>query len=150
MPTLESLIDTTSETFCERREQQLAALAKVRTLEQAVIANSSSKAAKFAKRGQLLPRERVMRLLDPGAPFIELSTLAGCGMHDDNGKTSVSGGNNISGIGYVSGVRCMIGASDSAIKGGSIPPMGLRKSLRAQEIALQNRLPLITLAESAG
>ncbi len=150
MPILESTIDPHSESFCQHREQQLAALAEIRALERAVVQNSASKAAKFAKRGQLLPRERLMRLLDPGAPFVELSTLAGCGMHDDNGKQSVSGGNNISGIGYVSGVRCMVGASDSAIKGGSIPPMGLRKSLRAQEIALENKLPLITLAESAG
>lgn len=150
MPILESNIDVQSQTFCEQREAQLAALAEIRKHERAVVQNSASKAAKFAKRGQLLPRERLARLLDPGAPFIELSSLAGFGMHDDNGKQSVSGGNNISGIGYVSGIRCVVGASDSAIKGGSIPPMGLRKSLRAQQIALENKLPLITLAESAG
>jgi hypothetical protein len=84
-------------------------------------------AEKFAKRGQLLPRDRVARLLDRGAPFLELSTLAGYQMHDDDGRSDAAGGGNISGIGFVSGVRCMVGASDSAIKGGAIAPMGLQE-----------------------
>ena len=71
-------------------------------------------------------------------------------MHDDDGKKNIAGGGNIIGIGYVSGVRCLITASDAAIKGGSISPMGLKKSLRAHEIALQNRLPIVSLVESGG
>ena len=90
------------------------------------------------------------RLLDPGAPFLEIATLASCQMHDDDGKRNIAGGNNVVGIGYVSGVRCLITASDAAIKGGSISPMGL-KSFRAHEIALgETKLPIISLVESGG
>jgi geranyl-CoA carboxylase beta subunit len=89
-------------------------------------------------------------LLDPGSPFLELSTLAGYKMHDDNGRKDTLGGGNITGIGFVSGVRCLVSANDSAIKGGSIAPMGLQKSLRAQTIAMENKLPCIGLVESGG
>jgi len=150
MPVLASQIDTTADAFTANRYAQLALLAEFRAAEQRVRDNSNRQAAKFAKRGQLLPRERIARLLDRGRPFLELSTLAGYKMHDDDGGSDAAGGGNISGIGYVSGVRCIVGASDSAIKGGSIAPMGLKKSLRTQEIALQNKLPLVSLIESAG
>ena len=150
MPVIVSKVDTTADTYKANREAQLALVAEFRAVEQRVRDNSSRQAEKFAKRGQLLPRDRIARLLDRGAPFIELSTLAGYQMHDDDGRSDVAGGGNISGIGYVSGVRCMVGASDSAIKGGAIAPMGLKKSLRAQEIAIQQKLPAITLVESAG
>jgi geranyl-CoA carboxylase beta subunit len=150
MPVLASKIDTSADAFKANRDAQLALLAEFRAAEQRVRDNSNRQASKFAKRGQLLPRERVARLLDRGAPFLELSTLAGYQMHDDDGGSDAAGGGGISGIGYVSGVRCIIGASDSAIKGGSIAPMGLKKSLRAQEIALENKLPQISLIESAG
>jgi len=150
MPVLVSKVDTTADTYKANREAQLALVAEFRAAEQRVRDNSSRQAEKFAKRGQLLPRDRIARLLDRGAPFLELSTLAGYQMHDDDGRSDASGGGNISGIGYVSGVRCMVGASDSAIKGGSVAPMGLKKSLRAQEIAIQQKLPAITLVESAG
>ena len=150
MPVLATKVDTRSDTYKANREAQLALIDEFRAAEQRVRDNSGRQAEKFAKRGQLLPRDRVNRLLDRGAPFLELATLAGYKMHDDDGRSDAAGGGNISGIGFVAGVRCMIGCSDSAIKGGAIAPMGLRKSLRAQEIALQNKLPLITLVESAG
>jgi len=97
-----------------------------------------------------MPRDRVALLLDRGRPIIELCSLAGLGMHDDNGKNKIQGGNSFMGIGWVSGVRVLVYAHNSAIKGGAISPMGVKKALRAQEIALQNRLPMVTLAESAG
>ena len=150
MPVLATKVDPSSDTFKANREAQLALIAEFRAAEQRVRDNSNRQAEKFAKRGQLLPRDRVNRLLDRGAPFLELATLAGYKMHDDDGRADAAGGGNISGVGFVAGVRCLVGCSDSAIKGGAIAPMGLRKSLRAQEIALQNRLPLITLVESAG
>jgi len=150
MPVLASTLDPSADAFKANRDAQLALLAEFRAAEQRVRDNSNRQAAKFAKRGQLLPRERVARLLDRGRPFLELSTLAGHKMHDDDGGSDAAGGGNISGIGYVSGVRCIVGASDSAIKGGSIAPMGLKKSLRTQEIALQNKLPIVSLIESAG
>ena len=150
MPVLSSNIDTRSEAFAERRAQLLALVQQFRELEGKVRAHSAEAQGKYDKRGQLLPRERVDRLLDRGSPFLELSTLAGYKMHDDDGKRSISGGSCIIGIGFVQGRRCMVNASDSAIKGGAISPMGLRKALRAQEVALQSRLPCINLVESAG
>lgn len=150
MPVIESQADVRSETYENNRQQMLETIEAFRALEQAVRDASARKADKFEKRGQLLPRERIARLLDPGSPFLELSTLAGYKMHDDDGGKNIAGGGNIIGIGFVSGRRCLVTANDSAIKGGSISPMGLRKSLRAQEIALKNRLPVISLIESGG
>jgi geranyl-CoA carboxylase beta subunit len=150
MPALETRIDPRSEAFRRNREENLRLLAQVRSLEAAVRSQAESARERFERRGQLLPRERVGRLLDPGAPWLELSTLAGLGLHDDDGKESVTGGAAIAAIGHVAGVRCLVLADDSAIKGGAISPMGLRKRLRSQEIARRNRLPLINLVESAG
>ena len=149
MPVLTSAIDTSSDAFRANRAGMLAEVERVRALEQKVRERSNRAAEKFAKRGQLLPRERLARLLDPGAPFLELSSLAGLGLHDDDGESPLGGG-SVVGVGVVSGVRCLVLAHDSAIKGGSIHPMGLQKSLRAQEIALQNKLPAISLVESGG
>jgi len=150
MPVLQSGLDTRSGTFSANADAMTAKLAEVRQLEAAVRANSASKKATFDKRGQLLPRERVERLLDRGAPFLELSTLAGYKMHDDDGAKNIMGGGSIAGIGVVSGKRVLVSASDSGIKGGTIPPTGLKKSLRLQEIAEENKLPLIYLVESGG
>ena len=150
MPVIQSEIDTSSDSFAANRATMLERIEQFRTLEQRVRNTSNSKKEKFEKRGQLLPRERISLLLDKGAPFLQLSSLAGLGMHDDDGKTNVLGGGMIIGIGYVSGIRCMIKASDSAIKGGTIAPMGLEKNLRAQEIVLKNKLPVINLVESGG
>jgi geranyl-CoA carboxylase beta subunit len=115
-----------------------------------VIAESESKREKFEKRGQLLPRERVARLIDRGTPFLEFSRLAGLNMHDDDGKKSVLGGGSIIGIGTVSGKRCVISVNDSAVKGGTVAPMGLKKGLRGQQVAMENKLPVIALVESGG
>ncbi len=147
MPKLESRIDTTSDAFRQNRVDMLQLVAVFRALEAKVRASSNSKADLFKKRGQLLPRERLALLLDRGAPWLEMSTLAGFGMHDD--QDSPSGG-GIAGIGSVSGVRCMIAASDSAIKGGTSTPMAVKKSHRMQQIAMQNKLPTVRLVESGG
>ena len=150
MAILETKVLKSSPDFKSNREKMLQLLEECRDAEERVRKNSNSKRGKFEKRNQLLPRERLSLLLDRGAPFIEISSLAGYAMHDDDGKDDVCGGSSIIGIGYVSGVRCMVYVHDSAIKGGAIPPMGVKKALRAQEVALQNRLPMVTLAESAG
>jgi geranyl-CoA carboxylase beta subunit len=150
VPPLPTAIDPRSDAFVRNREENLRLLAGVRALESAVRRQGEAARERFARRGQLLPRERVGRLLDPGAPVLELSTLAGLGLHDDDGRSSVTGGASIVVIGQVAGARCLVLADDSAIKGGAISPMGLRKRLRAQEIARRNRLPLINLVESAG
>ncbi len=150
MPVLQSRLDPRSPTFRANAARMAERLAEVRALEARVVAESAAKAAKFEQRGQLLPRERVARLIDRGSQFLELSALAGLGMHDDDGRKSVQGGGSIVGIGVVAGKRVMVSASDSAIKGGTVAPMGLRQALRAQEIARENKLPLIYLVESGG
>ena len=150
MPILASTLDPSSEGFRANRAEMLRLIDEFRALEAKVRDTSNARQAAFAKRGQMLPRQRVALLLDRGAPFLELATLAGLGMHDDDGKENVFGGGLILGIGYVSGVRCLVSASDSAIKGGTVAPMGLKKSLRAQELAVKNKLPLVSLIESGG
>jgi geranyl-CoA carboxylase beta subunit len=150
MPILRSRLNPDAASFQANAERMREKLAHVRALEAQVREGSAAKRDKFDQRGQLLPRERVARLLDRGSPFLELSTLAGLGMHDDDGKKTVLGGGTIIGIGLVAGKRCLISASDSALKGGTISPMGLKKGLRAQEIARDNKLPLISLVESGG
>ncbi len=150
MPELKSKIDPRSAAFAANAEQMQAQLDEVRDLEARVRQASAAKKPKFDKRNQLLPRERLARLLDRGAPFVELSTLAGLSMHDDNGDKTILGGGAIAGIGIVSGKRCAVSASDSALKGGTIPPMGVKKALRLQEIAARHKLPMISLVESGG
>lgn len=150
MPALTSQLDPRSDAFTANAQRMQERLAEVQALQARVVAESESKRAKFEQRGQLLPRERVARLLDRGTPFLELSPLAGLGMHDDDGKKSVMGGGSIVGIGIVAGKRVLVSASDSAVKGGTVAPMGLKKALRAQELARENRLPLIALVESGG
>ena len=150
MPALSSRIDVHSAAFAANAERMSQRLAEVRALEAKVVAESSSKREKFEARGQLLPRERVARLIDRGSAFLELSPLAGLGMHDNDGRKSVQGGGSIVGIGIVAGKRVLVSASDSAVKGGTVAPMGLKKALRAQELARENKLPLIALVESGG
>src|SRR5438270_13306343 len=97
-------------------------------------------------RGKLLPRERVRALLDPGSPFLELSQLAAFGMYDDDAPCA----GLITGIGRVEGREVVIVANDATVKGGTYYPMTVKKHLRAQEIAAQNRLPCIYLVDSGG
>jgi 3-methylcrotonyl-CoA carboxylase beta subunit len=97
-------------------------------------------------RGKLLPRERVDRLLDPGAPFLECSALAAHGLYDDEAP----GAGIITGVGRVSGRECVIVANDATVKGGTYYPMTVKKHLRAQEIALHNHLPCLYLVDSGG
>jgi geranyl-CoA carboxylase beta subunit len=125
-------------------------LAQVRALEARTVAASAKAAPRFAKRGQLLPRERVGLLLDAGAPWLELSTLAGYLFDKPDPDLSVPGGGFVIGIGYVGGVRAMIVADDSGIDAGALQPYGLEKIQRAQAIALDQKLPFIHLIESAG
>jgi geranyl-CoA carboxylase beta subunit len=150
MPALRSPLDTRSPQYQANAQRMQERLAQVLALQAQVVQASNSKRDKFDQRQQLLPRERVARLLDRGSEFLELSPLAGLGMHDDDGTTTVMGGGSIVGIGVVAGKRVLVSASDSAIKGGTIAPMGLKKALRAQELAAQNKLPLISLVESGG
>ena len=149
MPVIHSEIDVHGEDFANNREAMLAAVDSFRQIERNCLNKAFEAKAKFEKRGQLLPRERLNLLLDPGAPFLELASLAGYKLHDDKDGTQAGGG-IISGIGYIAGVRCLVTASNSAIKGGTISPTGLKKTLRLQQIAFENKLPVVALTESGG
>jgi geranyl-CoA carboxylase beta subunit len=139
-----------SERARERSEAMLARVAQLRALEQRAADKSAQARPVFERRGQLLPRERVGLLLDPGQPFLPLCALAGYLQDTRDAQASTPGGGMIAGIGLVAGVRCMIVASDSGIDAGAIQAMGLDKILRLQDIALQNKLPFLHLVESAG
>jgi len=106
---------------------------------------------KHLSRGKLLPRDRVERLLDPGTPFLEIAPLAALGMYPEKGgQDAAPGAGMIAGIGRVAGVECLIVCNDATVKGGTYYPLTVKKHLRAQEIAAQNRLPCIYLVDSGG
>jgi geranyl-CoA carboxylase beta subunit len=150
MPAIQSKIDVASEAFLGNRERMLSLIDSFRKLEERTRQKSQTAKPLFDKRGQLLPRERIARLLDAGAPWLELSSLAGYCLDNPDPEKSVPGGGMISGIGYVGGVRAMVVASDSGIDAGAIQHMGREKLLRAQDLAMENRLPFVHLVESAG
>ena len=145
-------IDTRSEEYLANREAMLAAIAEVEELQRQVARGGGSgddekvarTLARHRSRGKLLPRERIALLLDRDAPFLELSPLAGYDSDDALGAGMVTG------IGTVSGVECVIAANDPTVKGGAQSPASVQKGLRAMEIARVNRLPLVSLTESAG
>src|SRR5690349_24664823 len=149
MPVIESQVDRNSGEFRKNRERMLAALQEFRDAEASVQATSEKSRERFRKRKQLMPRERIALLLDRGAPFLELMPLAGYRMHDDKDGSSAGGG-SVSGIGYVEGVRCVVTASNSAIKGGSVAPSGERKGHRIQQIVLEEKLPVVNLVSWCG
>src|SRR6266446_5082207 len=150
MAVIESTVATGSASYKANRDGMLALIARMRSLEDRTRAASAAAKDRFHKRGQLLPRERVALVLDPGAPFIELSTLAGYMFDVPDADKSIPGGGAIAGIGFVSGIRCMVSANDSGIDAGALQPYGLDKTLRVQELALENKLPYVQLVESAG
>lgn len=97
--------------------------------------------------GKLLARQRVHRLLDPGSPFLELSTLAGHELYDN---LKIKAGGIVTGIGRIHGIECVVIANDATVKGGTYYPITVKKHLRAQEIAMESRLPCIYLVDSGG
>jgi len=150
MPVIESRIQPQSDEFVRNRAHMLAVLDEVQVLLQRTRDRSAQSKALFDKRGQILPRERIALLLDPGSDYLELSALAGYGQDHPDLAKCVPGAGVITGIGMVAGTRCLVVASDSGIEAGSIRAMGLEKMLRAQQLALDNKLPFLHLVESAG
>ena len=147
MSVLPTFVDTASEEYQRNYAAMRALLDEFEQRQETVRQGGGERGQrKFRERGKLLPRERVELLLDPGTPFLELSTLAAWGMYNDESP----GASGINGIGVVSGVECMICANDATAKGGASYPMSVKKALRAQEIAARNRLPCVYLVESAG
>lgn len=150
MSQFQSLISPNSSRFVEQREDMLALIARLRTLEERTREASRARNATFEKRGQLPPRERLAHLLDPGLPFLRLHTLANYLWEDESPETSLPGGSLIAGIGFISGVRCMVVADDSGIRAGAMTMGGLEAMLSALDIAQRQRLPFVHLVESAG
>jgi geranyl-CoA carboxylase beta subunit len=150
MPAIQSKLDPSSEAFQSNRKRMLELVAQLRNLEKRTREKSEEAKPLFDKRGQLLPRERIARLLDAGAPWLELSSMAGYCLDNPDPEKSIPGGGMVAGIGYVAGVRAMVVASDSGIDAGAIQHMGREKLLRAQGLALENKLPFVHLVESAG
>ena len=152
MPVLESQLKPRSAEF-------QANVAAMRLLVQdlnaqiakAALGGGEAARAKHTARGKLLPRDRIQMLLDPGTPFLELSPLAAMGLYRDrDGSDSAPSAGVICGVGRVEGIDCMIICNDATVKGGSYFPMTVKKHLRAQEIAQQNRLTCIYLVDSGG
>ena len=152
MPVLESKLNPRSADFQTNASAMRALVADLNTqIAKAQDGGGTAARAKHTARGKLLPRERVQMLLDPGTPFLELSPLAALGLYPDrDGSDSAPCAGLIAGIGRVSGVDCMVVCNDATVKGGTYYPMTVKKHLRAQEVALQNRLPCIYLVDSGG
>ncbi|MBA4792427.1 MAG: methylcrotonoyl-CoA carboxylase [Phenylobacterium sp.] len=147
MTRLSSSIDRRSEAFQTQAAQNRDLVEQLRRrTAQAALGGPEASRQRHESRGKLLPRDRVMRLLDPGAPFLEIGALAAFGLYDDEAP----GAGVIAGVGRVSGREVMIVANDATVKGGAYFPMTVKKHLRAQEIALQNRLPCVYLVDSGG
>jgi 3-methylcrotonyl-CoA carboxylase beta subunit len=147
VPMLPSTINVASSEFRANADAMAALVAELSARRaEAFLGGSEDARKKHVGRGKLLPRERVMRLIDPGSPFLELSQLAASGMYSGD----IHGAGVITGIGRVHGREVMIVANDATIKGGTYYPMTVKKHLRAQEIAAENRLPCVYLVDSGG
>ncbi len=150
MPIYQSKIDKDSQIYKSNRADMLALVDKLQTLNQRAAKLSAKKREKFHKRGQLLPRERLSRLLDPGMPFLEIANLSGYLQDTTIEEKSIPGSTIHTGIGYIKGVRCVIVTDDSGIKAGALTVGGAYRIFRAQAISLEQNLPFIHLVESAG
>jgi len=140
-------LDVSSDAFAANAEAMDTLVTELEAKTAAAALGGSERSRKrHTDRGKLLPRERVERLLDPGTPFLEIGALAANGMYEGD----VHAAGVIAGVGRVSGREVMIVANDATIKGGAYYPMTVKKHLRAQEIALQNRLPCVYLVDSGG
>jgi acetyl-CoA carboxylase carboxyltransferase component len=147
MEALSTRIDASSEAFRRNRAHHEGLVADLRRVLGTVREGGSAKAReKHSERGKLFVRERIDRLLDPGSPFLELSALAAHGVYEDE----VPAAGLVTGIGLVHGRETMVVANDATVKGGTYYPLTVKKHVRAQEIAIENRLPCVYLVDSGG
>ncbi len=147
MPRIKSAISTSADDFKANAAAMQAVVADLAAKRaEAAIGGPEKLRERHVARGKLLPRDRVMGLIDPGSPFLELSQLAANGMYGGD----IHGAGIITGVGRVSGRECVIVANDATIKGGTYFPMTVKKHLRAQEIAAANRMPCVYLVDSGG
>ena len=147
MPVIRSAISTRSESFAANAAQMGTLIGEVEAAARLAMAGGGETAlGRHLARGKLAPRERVNRLIDPGAPFLEIGLFAA---HDMYGNAAPGAG-VIGGVGRIHGLACMIVCNDATVKGGTYFPLSVKKHLRAQEIALENRLPCVYLVDSGG
>jgi geranyl-CoA carboxylase beta subunit len=146
---INSNLDVDGAEFATNRQFMEAYIARIREVENNIRKSEERYRERATKRGKLLPRERLAHLLDPGAPFLELSSIAGYRMDGDT-DGSTAGGNIVVGVGYVAGRRVLVLVWNYAIRGGTISTVTTRKNLRMQEIAFALRLPVVSLSESGG
>lgn len=150
MPRYHSRLSTATDEFKRNREDMLGLIERLQTITRRAAEKSATSKPRFDKRGALLPRERLGRILDPGTPFLELHNIGGYLVDTPDPDASIPGCSVINGIGYVSGVRCMLSVDDSGINAGAMTTFSTRKSTRAMDIALEKKLPFVHLVESAG
>ena len=143
-------INVSSESFTRNRADMLALIARLETLNARGAIISEKRRPRFEARGQLTPRERIARLLDPGMPFLSVGNLAGYLLDTADPDKSIAGSTIIAGIGFIGGMRCVVVVDDSGIMAGSLTEAGAYRIRRSEEIALQQKLPFIHLVESAG
>src|SRR5579871_4710306 len=147
MPILKSSLDRNSKEFLANRDHMQKLVADLRaTQAKAALGGDEKARKKHTDRGKLLPRERIEALLDRGSPFLELSPLAAHGMYEGDAPC----GGIVTGIGRVHGREVLVVANDATVKGGTYYPITVKKHLRAQEVALENRLPCVYLVDSGG
>ncbi len=147
MPIIESKLSPRAADFQANADKMRSIVADLKAkVARAALGGGDKARDKHVAKGKLLPRERIDLLLDPGAPFLELSQLAAFGMYNDDAP----GAGVITGVGRISGIDCLIVANDATVKGGTYYPMTVKKHLRAQEIARENRLPCVYLVDSGG
>lgn len=146
---LRSEVDTGSDGFAANAAAMHAALDGVLAVQAAVEAAAEAVRGRHARRGQLMPRERLALLLDPGAPWLELCPYAGWKRYGDRDGTGAGAG-AIAGIGRIEGRSCVVVVDNFAVKGGTVTPDGLAKKLRLQDVARENRLPVVSLSQSGG
>ncbi len=147
MPVIETKLNPRSDDFRANAAALEALVADLREkIGKLALGGGQAARDKHVSRGKLLPRERVAQLLDPGTPFLELSQLAAFGMYHDDAP----GAGVITGIGRIAGQECMIVCNDATVKGGTYYPVTVKKHVRAQEIAAENRLPCVYLVDSGG
>jgi 3-methylcrotonyl-CoA carboxylase beta subunit len=145
---IQTAVDPSSDEFLENQKQMSVVMGKVQELSRKIQQGGSEKArAKHLARKKMLPRDRITALIDPGTTFMELSPFAG---HELYPEADVPAGGILTGVGVVEGVTCVIVANDSTVKGGTYYPITVKKHLRAQAVAQENKLPCIYLVDSGG
>ncbi len=150
MSVIQSRISTSSETFKQNRSDMLSLVSKLQELNARAGTISEQRKPRFEARGQLTPRERLARLLDPGMPWLAVGNISGYLLDSKDEAKSIPGSTLICGIGFVRGVRAMVVVDDSGIKGGTLTEASAYKIIRAERIALEQKLPFIHLVESGG